>query len=146
METGQKIGQDKICTKCGDPKDLSDFYKEPRNQNGRYSWCKLCVKTHKSTQSLLNRGRYAIDFNSMWAQQRGLCAVCSTPMLPNGKHPMSVAVDHDHNCCAGPKSCGTCVRGLIHSKCNRVLGASSDDPHLLEQAAAYLMKWRGMLT
>lgn len=55
---------------------------------------------------------------------------------------MSVNVDHDRNCCPGYKSCGKCIRGLIHSKCNRVIGIAMDDIELLKSAIAYLEKWQ----
>ena len=132
------LGQEKTCTKCGIPKDLSEFHLEARNTGpvgaGRYSWCKLCVQEHKSTPDRLNRTKYQIDFNAMWAKQEGLCAVCGGLMLPKGKELTSVTVDHDHNCCPPNKSCGRCVRGLIHQRCNMVLGYSGDDQKLLEAA------------
>lgn len=30
----------------------------------------------------------------------------------------SLHVDHNHNCCSGPVTCGTCVRGVICNGCN----------------------------
>jgi hypothetical protein len=146
----QTLGHQKTCTKCGLPKDLDDFHKEARNCGplglGRYSWCKSCVREHKSTPERLNRTRYQIDFNAMWARQQGLCAVCAEPMLPKGKEPTSVVVDHDHGCCPPNKSCGSCVRGLIHQRCNVILGASGDDLRLLDAAIVYLKRWREGLT
>jgi hypothetical protein len=32
-------------------------------------------------------------------------------------------IDHDHACCVGPRSCGKCIRGIIHSSVNWALGA-----------------------
>ncbi len=146
----QFLGQEKVCTKCGLPKDLLDFHREARNTGpvgaGRSSWCKSCVKLHKTTTEKLTRTRYQIDFNALWAKQQGLCAVCGTLMLPKGKNPMSVVVDHDHGCCPPNRSCGSCVRGLIHQRCNVILGASGDDLKLLHDAIAYLKRWREGLT
>lgn len=65
---------------------------------------------------------YKIDFNKMWDLQSGLCAVCKELMLPKGKESRSVVVDHDKACCPGKGSCGKCVRGLVHSRCNVVIG------------------------
>jgi hypothetical protein len=51
-------------------------------------------------------------------------------------------VDHDHKCCAGRRSCGKCVRGLLCSRCNTVLGLLEEDPNLLPP---YLKKYLGMV-
>lgn len=92
------------------------------------------------------RAAYKIDFNILWEEQKGLCAVCGDPMLPFGKQSMSVTIDHDRKCCPGYGSCGKCVRGLIHSKCNRVIGNALDDIDLLKSAAVYLEKWQNKKT
>lgn len=45
--------------------------------------------------------------------------------------------DHDHACCAGPTSCGQCVRGMCCRACNKdVLGRYNAEQ--LEALAAYL--------
>ncbi len=39
----------KICTKCGEERDLCNYYKDKRTKDGLYSSCKLCHnKTNKS--------------------------------------------------------------------------------------------------
>lgn len=35
---------DKKCTKCGESKPLTEFYKEPRKRDGLHSACKACFK------------------------------------------------------------------------------------------------------
>lgn len=150
MVTEQQLeGQEKTCSKCGASRDTSFFYSEPRNADGRFSWCKDCVRTYKNSRynpENFKSARFGINFNELWVVQKGLCAVCGTPMLPRGRDLNSVAVDHDHRCCDGQKSCGRCVRGLIHIRCNRLLGFALDDPKILELAAEYLKQRRESLT
>lgn len=57
------------------------------------------------------------DYESMFLSQEGVCGICSKP--PGLKR---LAVDHDHTCCPGKRSCGTCVRGLLCGSCNAKLG------------------------
>jgi hypothetical protein len=53
-----------------------------------------------------------------------------------------LAVDHNHGCCPGEKSCGKCVRGLLCDNCNQAIGKFRDDPELLLKAAEYLRSWQ----
>lgn len=87
------------------------------------------------------RNRFKIDFAALWDAQGGFCACCGKPMLREGKGPTSVVADHDSACCPGKKSCGRCVRGLIHRNCNLVLGYAKDDIEVLQAAAMYLERW-----
>jgi hypothetical protein len=84
------------------------------------------------------RSRFKVDWQTLWEQQQGLCACCGEPMLREGREKLSAVVDHDRSCCAGSTSCGECVRGMIHWRCNVILGYANDNAALLRQAAAYL--------
>ena len=70
------------------------------------------------------------EFNDLWNLQNGRCAICCTEMLPRGRQPNAVAVDHNHDTGA--------VRGLLCQLCNRGIGAFKDDPAILQSAARYL--------
>jgi len=37
------MSESKVCTKCGEEKPLSEFYKSNRNLDGRMSWCKILL-------------------------------------------------------------------------------------------------------
>jgi hypothetical protein len=62
-----------------------------------------------------------------------LCGICRKPST--GKR---LSIDHDHACCSGARSCGQCVRGLLCSRCNLLLGNAGDSTELLEAMVAYL--------
>lgn len=112
--------------------------------------CKACENArnkawqaeHPEKVRGFRRARYGIDFNALWIQQKGMCALCATPMLPRGKESDSVHIDHDHSCCPKlAKSCGKCVRGLIHQRCNFLLGKARDSVEVLKGAIQYLEQW-----
>lgn len=73
------------------------------------------------------------QYRAMLDDQRGVCLICGLP-----DENKNLAVDHDHNCCPGRKSCGKCIRGLLCSKCNQAIGLLGDNPELMEKAAAYV--------
>lgn len=142
-----------ICTECGFPKDDSEFDRTPHKQRLK-SRCRECVKRKLAASSrawqLRNpqkfrdgvyKSRYGIDFEGLWQAQKGACALCHEPLMRGGKTPMSVCVDHDRECCPGETSCGKCVRGLIHRRCNLILGYSGDDPDVLRGLIGYLERW-----
>ena len=41
-------------------------------------------------------------------------------------------LDHDHSCCPGAESCGSCVRGWLCASCNQALGMLGEDPKRIE--------------
>jgi hypothetical protein len=60
---------------------------------------------------------YGISAEIYWKLYRlqgGKCYICR---ISTGK-AKRLAVDHDHRCCPGPKSCGKCIRGLACGHCN----------------------------
>ena len=75
---------------------------------------------------------------ALYRAQGGRCAICG---VARGIDRM-LGVDHDHNCCNGPRSCGRCVRGLLCSgslnanTCNRLI--AHYDLAALRRAVAYL--------
>lgn len=81
----------------------------------------------------ISRERYL----EMVRAQGGRCAVCGTdsPGMNYGRW----SIDHDHTCCPGEESCGSCIRGLLCRNCNVGLGHFDDDPDRLLAAAAYLL-------
>jgi hypothetical protein len=80
----------------------------------------------------------AEQFEAMKAEQDGRCRICGKLPEDIGSRFTRLVVDHDHKCCPGTTSCGKCVRGLLCSWCNRLIGLASDDPAILLAAVRYL--------
>ena len=73
--------------------------------------------------------RYGItlaQYNAMYEQQAGLCAICQCPPKPGE----ALHLDHDHS--------NDKVRGLLCGDCNRALGHFRDDVDVLYRAIHYL--------
>lgn len=158
------MSEDIVCTKCGIPKTETEFYKDRRVKSGRRTECKSCFGSRRQTPSgkrylreytarpktkeqrffyklKLYYGITKERYEELLAQQQGNCAVCGLPFDDE-----SPVVDHDHSCCKGrggtAKTCGKCVRGLVHARCNSMIGFGNDNPEILMRAAEYLMKFK----
>ena len=90
---------------------------------------------------------YGIDqagYDEMLRAQGGRCQICASD--EPGADRRFFAVDHNHKCCPGKKSCGKCVRGLLCMNCNQGLGKFRDDVNLMARAIAYLTEENSMQT
>jgi hypothetical protein len=89
----------------------------------------------------MNLRRYGLtleQFEARLAEQDGKCAICGTTEPgPRGWH-----VDHDHTCCAGKKTCGQCIRGILCASCNWGIGNLKDDPEIIRAALDYVLAYR----
>lgn len=65
--------------------------------------------------------------------QDGRCYLCGEPL--DLATPRKAHVDHDHSCCRGQESCGTCIRGIACQLCNQGIGAFGDDPDRMRRVA-----------
>jgi hypothetical protein len=65
--------------------------------------------------------------------QGGGCYLCGEPLGIHGQR--GIYVDHDHDCCRGSRSCGTCVRGLTCHQCNTGIGFFGDSPERMRRVA-----------
>ena len=119
-------------------KSLSDFGSDIKALDGLSPTCRLC----RNEMGFTKKYKLSLDdFAYMLTMQEG-CAICHT--YEPGKNNWQV--DHDHACCpvgpSGGVTCGKCVRGILCSACNRMLGAARDNAQTLRNAADYLEKER----
>ena len=64
-------------------------------------------------------------YNQLFSLQNGKCAICWFP-----EDKKKLAMDHNHKT--------GCIRGLLCSKCNTMLGLAKDKDYILEKAAKYI--------
>lgn len=103
--------------------------------------CAAYYATHpdaiRATSLLRNYGLTPSGYETILSAQGDGCAGCGATSGANGTR---LAVDHDHSCCPGAKSCGRCIRGLLCTECNTSLGKLKDDPAILLRLAEYLVR------
>lgn len=88
------------------------------------------IQHMRDRRAMMYYGLTEETYERLVEHQAGRCAMCREPFGDKVPH-----IDHDHSCCAGKKSCGKCVRGLLCAACNMALGAIEARVHL---AQAYL--------
>lgn len=88
--------------------------------------CATHHRLFRRAQKIRERNRNAVtnfglgegEYDALKAAQGGRCYICQRA---TGR-ARALAVDHDHDCCPGQRSCGSCVRALLCSPCNVQLG------------------------
>jgi len=150
----------KTCSSCKKRKMRNKFGKSTRSKDGLRGQCLVCYNKKKHEWRLANwqrdndiKSRYRqsnpdrvrdanlrqkygislIEYEFMFEQQNGLCAICEQPeRIINGKSKKvaPLAVDHCHQT-------GT-VRGLLCFSCNIALGKFQDSPKILAKALDYV--------
>lgn len=128
----------KVCRDCRIDKPSIDFPKNQNNNDGLHSYCRSCnnarAKKSPNYKASIRKAQlfkfYGItpeDYDSMFAKQQGVCAICGEADDEKRKY---LCVDHNH-------TTGV-VRGLLCHNCNIGLGKFKDDINLLNKAIWYL--------
>jgi len=120
----------KYCFGCRVWQEVSNFHKgSAKHMDGLKARCKKCSSREYRARTY---GISAEKMDAMLKEQGGICAVCGID--PDHKW----AVDHDHSCCPGTKSCGRCVRGILCDRCNTAIGTLGDNSEAVMRAVDYL--------
>jgi hypothetical protein len=122
-----KEGVRRVCRACNIENGKNWRIGKTDKRDPMYVWARNLRNTYNITPT---------QWQIMYDLQVGVCAICENPEISSRLH-----VDHNHSCCAGSKSCGKCIRGLVCSSCNNGLGRFKDNPALLRNAANYLERY-----
>ena len=155
---------EKNCTLCGLTKPFTEFSSQKRGKFGLRSRCKACdaelhkkwrvghekrlteasrkwreshpdrVAVYEHRAGLKKHGFTVEQYAELLDSHGGVCAICGGVNSDGNR----LGLDHDHNCCPGNYSCGSCVRGLLCKHCNYGIGHFRDSPKLLAAALNYL--------
>ena len=85
-------------------------------------------------------GITATQYDAMYANQNGKCAICNTQETSKSSHsaaPKALAVDHDH-------STGK-VRALLCSRCNQAVGMVKENFDTALNLAKYIHEHKGII-
>ena len=147
----------KICNRCKESKDYSEFYPSKDSKDGLNYMCKICRKKDANAWNLANKDKIKLrdkasqksrrlkrhnisqeKFDKILKKQLNKCPICLKNL--DVSVAKSIAIDHDHECCSGLYSCGACIRGLLCNSCNLAIGQLKDNPEYLKRAISYLDK------
>lgn len=115
----------KICYKCKNEKDFTEFNKSQFSKIGRRGICRDCRNTHRSIIRSAEKNR-----NALLEKQNYSCAICGKSEKENKQR---LSIDHNHATHQ--------VRALLCRNCNTGLGAFKDDAMLLSKAIEYLKRF-----
>lgn len=143
------VDADKMCSKCGSEKPITEFHKDKNSLDGHVYWCKVCVTANgrrhhtrrmqedpsyalaKRSSYIKNRhGLVLEEYEKMILDQGCECFLCQEELELSGS---GTHLDHSHK--TGK------LRKMLCTNCNRGLGHFKDNPEVLERAARYLREY-----
>jgi hypothetical protein len=118
IETRVSPSGDVFCPACQEWKAPGEFGAKATSKHNKSCYCRSCWAWRRWAQ------KYAISperFQSISDAQDGRC-ICGLLLADIATRPRGVNIDHDHKCCSGRITCGQCVRGILCTDCNHMVG------------------------
>lgn len=133
--------QNKYCSCCKQTKTTNSFTKNRARYDGLATYCKECrhkinkeryqrnIPIHRNAALKKNYGITLEDWNKMFEEQHGCCAICGTHQSELDR---KLSVDHNHD--TGE------IRSLLCDACNQVIGRVKENIIVLLNMIDYLKK------
>lgn len=108
-----------------------------------------CTTCHRARKKMLRERNHSSrmqklynlsdgEYLELYNAQGGMCYTCGE-WSGNRGLKKKLSVDHDHACCPAPPICGKCIRGLICSRCNTLIGEVGDSSgHAIARLQKYI--------
>jgi hypothetical protein len=134
---------EKWCASCKSWLSESCFTRLHASLDGLNGRCRQCDAEYYRSKPEVNAARrlkykYGIEcFATMLAAQGSGCAICERKEATGN----GWAIDHDHSCCPGDRSCGKCVRGILCTQCNMALGLLYENTNSMARMIEYMKGW-----
>ena len=143
----------KVCPRCKIELPRSSFAVRPNGYSESYcAECKRPSGAERSRRFWHNNPEYRArsrvtnrratlkryhgvtpeDYDRMYAAQNGVCAICGSASLQNGRSNLDI--DHCHKT--------NVIRGLLCQRCNRAIGLFGDNADTMLRAVEYLRSSR----
>lgn len=121
------MSQSKLCYKCKNEKEFSEFNRSQYDKDGYRNICRDCRNTHRAIVR-----QHRKNYSELLQKQNNCCAICGKTEEENGQR---LAIDHNHATHQ--------VRALLCRSCNTGLGAFIDSQSIMSKAIEYLNTWGG---
>jgi hypothetical protein len=121
-----------FCNACNIWRQADRFFRSTKVAGGLRTQCKECENARLTSPASCGTAGWTkrqaaylwthyrmlpLQWEEMFTAQGGNCYICGVPALGQS------AVDHDHSCCPGPTTCGSCVIGIACRNCNTLEGS-----------------------
>lgn len=125
----------RVCTRCKKFKLWVDYHIDLSQSTGYSARCMKCKKKDRrecySVYEIFSKyGITAGQYEKMFADQGGKCAICECKLIIGGYQANAATVDHCHTTQK--------IRGILCQLCNRGIGCLKHNPDFILNAHGYL--------
>lgn len=129
----------KICKKCYNVKEVSEFYLKKCKNNRQNRFHHICKKCHNIRPdgyitNYIRKLKFNIskeEYDLILKSQNNCCAICNKN---RELFKRDFAIDHCHK--------SNKIRGLLCTRCNIGIGMLQEDLSIMDSAIKYILKYK----
>lgn len=133
------------CLGCGGPYRRLRMRARYQARDAWDSFCPRCTDASPLSLDRLRAHNVSFDQTVAWLNQGNdlACDFCGHLLDRRTVH-RKPCIDHDHSCCEGQRSCGSCIRGILCVRCNTGIGVieTLSQVRSLDEVVVYIKRNR----